>query len=143
MKQNGTDSDHFKIVEDQIPIDIYCKMRITCGLSHKTPAAAEIGLKNSLYSVMITEEDKVIGMGRIIGDGGCFCQVVDICVIPEKQGKGIGKIIMSNIMQYVKTSLPDSCYTSLIADGDASFLYEKFGFADTLPASRGMYLINS
>ena len=88
---------------------------------------------------MLKEGGKVVGMGRVIGDGGCFCQVVDICVIPGRQGKGLGKLIMKNITEFIKTSLPKSCYTSLIADGDAFYLYEKFGFQDTLPESKGMY----
>ena len=131
-----------EVVEDNIPIEVYQKMRIDCGLSAKTSEACAIGLNNSLYSLMIQEEGKVIGMGRVIGDGGCFCQVVDICVIPEKQGNGIGKIIMESILNFIKTKLPKSCYTSLIADGDASYLYEKFGFKDTFPESKGMYLKN-
>ena len=129
-----------KVLEEEIPIEVYQKMRVKCGLSAKTDEACKIGLGNSLFSLLVKQEDKVIGMGRVIGDGGCFCQVVDICVVPEKQGQGIGKIIMSSIINFIKTKLPKSCYTSLIADGDASFLYEKFGFKDTLPESRGMYM---
>ncbi len=131
-----------EIIEANIPIEVYQKMRVDCGLSAKTSEACTIGLPNSMYSLMIQEEGKVIGMGRVVGDGGCFCQVVDICVIPEKQGNGIGRIIMERILNFIKTKLPKSCYTSLIADGDASFLYEKFGFKDTLPESKGMYIKN-
>ena len=79
-------------------------------------------------------------MGRIIGDSGCFCQVVDICVLNEYQGRGIGKMIMQEIKDFIDNELPETCYISLIADGDASYLYEKFGFKDTLPASKGMFL---
>ncbi len=129
-----------EIIEQKIPIGLYQTMRVKCGLSAKTDEASEIGLDNSLYSIMLKEGENVIGMGRVIGDGGCFCQVVDICVIPEQQGKGIGKLIMENISNYIKAKLPKSCYISLIADGDASFLYEKFGFEDTMPESKGMYL---
>lgn len=89
---------------------------------------------------MLEFDNETIGMGRVIGDGGCFCQVVDICVLPEFQGKGMGKLIMENINRFIENNLPKSCYISLIADGDASFLYEKYGFRDTLPESRGMYL---
>ena len=148
MKPMERNADHgkcemtMKIVTEPIPIDTYRSMRVKCGLSVKSVEAAEIGLKNSLFSVMILEDEEVIAMGRVIGDGGCFCQVVDICVVPEKQGKGIGKIVMNHIVDFVNTQLPDTCYTSLIADGDASFLYEKYGFRDTLPVSKGMYLAN-
>lgn len=132
--------EKYRIIEDQIPVEIYQKLRIESGLSGKTEEASQIGLKNSIYSVMIADEDKPIGMGRIIGDGGCFCQVVDICVLPAYQGKGIGKLIMKAISDFISEKLPASCYVSLIADGNASFLYEQFGFKDTMPASKGMYL---
>ncbi|MGC4130147.1 MAG: GNAT family N-acetyltransferase [Bergeyella sp.] len=130
----------YKIVEKQIPIVVYKTLRIDCGLSAKTDEACEIGLKNSIHSVMIEFEDKIVGMGRIIGDGGCFCQIVDICILPEHQGQGLAKVIMKNLTDFINENLPESCYVSLIADGDASFLYEKFGFKDTMPKSKGMYL---
>lgn len=79
-----------------------------------------------------------IGMGRLIGDGGCFFQVVDIAVHPEHQGRGLGKAIMEAIMTYVSQELPDSAYVSLIADVPANKLYEKFGFLETAPRSLGM-----
>ena len=129
-----------EILESNIPVDIYRNLRLVCGLSAKTVEASEIGLDNSIHSVMIKAEGEVIGMGRIIGDGGCFCQIVDICVHPKMQGQGIGKIIMSNLTDFIKTHLPESCYISLIADGDASYLYKKFGFQETMPESKGMYL---
>ncbi|MHA6765334.1 hypothetical protein [Streptacidiphilus sp. PAMC 29251] len=36
---------------------------------------------------------------------------------------------------------PAGAYVSLIADGEAGFLYEKFGFRQTAPASVGMYRV--
>ncbi len=129
-----------EIIENDLPIDTYRHLRVISGLSAKTVAASVKGLPNSLYTVLLKEKEQAIGMGRVIGDGGCFCQVVDICVHPDFQGQGLGKRIMEYITCYLKENLPPSCYVSLIADGDASFLYEKFGFRDTLPASKGMYL---
>ncbi|MEO1261197.1 MAG: GNAT family N-acetyltransferase [Bacteroidota bacterium] len=131
-----------EIIEGKIPVKTYQKMRVDCGLSAKTDEACKIGLHNSIYSLMVRDGKKIVGMGRVIGDGGCFCQVVDICVVPEQQGKGIGKIIMTQISNFIKNNLPKSCYTSLIADGNASYLYEKFGFRNTMPQSKGMYLKN-
>jgi len=127
------------VIENHIPIATYCALRSASGLSAKETAAATIGLKNSLYSVMIQVNDDVVAMGRVIGDGGCFCQVVDICVLPEHQGKGLGILVMEHISAFLQ-KLPKSCYVSLIADGEAYKLYEKFGFKDTLPISRGMAL---
>ncbi|MFI2744218.1 GNAT family N-acetyltransferase [Zhouia sp. PK063] len=128
------------IVEAPIPATIYQQLRIACGLSSKTDEATQIGLKNAVYSMMIEIDHEIVGMGRIIGDGGCFCQIVDICILPQYQGQGLGKVIMTTLTQFIHKHLPASCYISLIADGDAAFLYEKFGFKNTMPASKGMYL---
>lgn len=130
----------FTIKQAPIPIDIYQNLRNRCGLSDKTEEACNIGLKNSLYSVVIELDSTIIGMGRLVGDGGCFCQVVDVCVLPEHQGKGYGKAIMSSISKYINTNLPSSCSVSLLTDRDAPALYKKFGFQDTLPITKGMYI---
>ena len=34
-------------------------------------------------------------MGRVIGDNGCFFTVVDIAIVPELQGQGLGKRVMA------------------------------------------------
>ncbi|MBK9422409.1 MAG: GNAT family N-acetyltransferase [Flavobacteriales bacterium] len=129
-----------RVIEGQIPTRTYQDLRAECGLSGKTDLASEIGLQNSVHSVMIEIEGNVIGMGRLIGDGGCFCQIVDICVHPEFQGSGFGKMIMQNLSDFINEELPSSCYVSLLADGNAYKLYEQFGFKETMPSSRGMYL---
>ena len=121
-------TDEIKILTGQITIKSYQKLRVNSGLSTKTDEAAKIGLQNSLHSMMLTSNNEIIGMGRIIGDGGCFCQIVDIAVHPYYQGKGLGKVIMENLTQFINESLPQTCYVSLIADGNASFLYEKVWF---------------
>jgi ribosomal protein S18 acetylase RimI-like enzyme len=127
------------VTEMNIPPEIYRRLREQAGLSPKTEEAAEKGLANSLNSILVKDGDKPIGMGRVIGDGGCHCQVVDICVLPEYQGRGIGKMIMEKVMGFINIELPESCYISLIADGDAHHLYEQFGFKEVMPVSRGMF----
>lgn len=116
----------------------YCHLREVTGLSPKTEEAARIGLAGGLFAVEVLHEDQTVGMGRLIGDGGCFFQIVDIAVLPEHQGQGLGKLIMKGLMAYVEEELPKSAYVSLIADGNANHLYAKFGFEPTAPASIGM-----
>lgn len=129
------------LLEQQTPtVADYCHLRVATGLSPKTPEAARIGLAATLFAVQIRHQGQIIGMGRLVGDGACHCQICDIAVLPQHQGKGLGKQIMQALMDYVDTRLPDSCYVNLIADGDAKFLYQQFGFADVAPASIGMGL---
>ena len=118
----------------------YQQLRIAAGLSAKTTDAAARGLPSSLFAVQVLLGDEVVGMGRVIGDGGCFYQVVDIAVLPAHQGKGLGKLIMREIRQFIDSDVPESAYVSLIADGQAQDLYAQFGFQHTAPASVGMAL---
>ena len=114
------------------------RLREETGLSPKTLEAAERGLPNTLFAVQILAGEEVIGMGRVIGDGGCFYQVVDIAVLPQHQGRGLGKTIMREIAGYLERAVPESGYVSLLADGKAYQLYQQFGFVLTAPASVGM-----
>lgn len=122
-------------------IATYQLLRVAAGMSAKSTAAAAKGLPNSLFAVQVLLGDEVVGMGRIIGDGGCFFQVTDIAVLPAHQGEGLGKRIMREIMQFIETDVPQSAYVSLIADGQAQELYAQFGFKHTAPVSVGMALV--
>ena len=119
-------------------VQTYQALRVGSGLSAKTDEAAVQGLPNTLFAVQILHESHPVGMGRVIGDGGCFFQVVDIAVLREHQGKGLGKRIMAEILKYIEANVPESGYVSLIADGQAHELYAQFGFVHTAPRSVGM-----
>ncbi|WP_411833303.1 GNAT family N-acetyltransferase [Pseudoxanthomonas mexicana] len=131
-------------VEHSVPsVQTYLYLREACGLSPKTPVAAERGLSNTLFGVQVFFQGEPVGMGRIMGDGGCFYQVVDIAVLPAHQGHGLGKKIMAAIAGYIEHEVPESGYVSLLADGQAYQLYQQFGFVLTAPASVGMALRKS
>lgn len=117
--------------------DEYLTLRAAAGLSPFSRAAAELALPNTIFAVVIEEAGRAIGMGRLIGDGGCFFQIVDIAVDPAFQGRGLGKRIMAGLMAHVAT-LPKGAHVSLIADTPADRLYAQFGFVATAPRSLGM-----
>lgn len=114
----------------------YSELRQKAGLSAKSLQAAEIGLANSLYAVHIRIEEKLAAMGRVVGDGACFFQIVDIAVAPEHQGRGLGKVIMERIESYLNHATVEGSYVSLIADQPE--FYRKLGYKFTEPA-QGMY----
>jgi hypothetical protein len=49
-------------------VEDYCRLRVSAGLSPKSAEAAAAGLPNTLFGVLVLKEDKVIGMGRVVGD---------------------------------------------------------------------------
>lgn len=119
----------------------YLRIRLAAGLSRKTEEAATIGLKGSLFAVTVFYAGKPVGLGRIIGDGGCFLQVVDIAFLLMLRQKGVGRRIMDALMSCLHKHAPKSAYISLMADHGTPAFYEKFGFVRAeLPTSAGMYL---
>lgn len=113
--------DPYKVIHATPSVSVYRGLRVKSGLDAKSEAAAIAGLPNSLFSVQIILESNsnggsitVVGMGRVIGDGGCFYQVVDIAVDPAHQGKGLGKLVMKEIKKWLDENVPESGYVSLI-----------------------------
>ncbi len=103
-------------------------------------------LRNTLYSLCVYDENRLIGYGRIIGDKTIFLYIQDIMVIPKYQGKQIGTCIMYKLLEQVdryKKVNPD-IRTYLGASKGKEGFYEKFGFIsrpnDKLGA--GMILYN-
>lgn len=121
-------------------VDDYVRLRRIAGMGAKSREAAERGLPNTLHAVTINWQGAVVGMGRIIGDGGCFYQITDIAVDPDHQGRGLGKRIVKALVDHLHATAPPTAYVSLIADGQASELYAQFGFEPTAPRSIGMAL---
>ncbi len=116
----------------------YLRLRVAAGLSQKSAVGAARGLPNTIFGVTIDAHGQIVGMGRIIGDGGLFYQVVDIAVEPGHQGRGLGRQIVGRLVEYLQANAPAGAYVSLIADGEAARLYAQFGFQPTAPASIGM-----
>lgn len=126
----------------QLPtVDDYLRIRLAAGLSRKSEAAATVGPKNSLFAAMVFCRDEPVGMGRVIGDGGCFFQIVDIAALPAHQKRGLGGRIMAALTAYLQEHAPGSAYVSLMADHGTPAFYEKFGFTRAeAPQAAGMYL---
>ena len=125
------------IIESTPSPEDYVALRHRSGLSAKSLEAAQKGLPNSLYAVHFKYEAQTIAMGRVIGDGACFFEIVDIAVDPEFQGQGLGKQIMTYIDHYLEQAAMVGSYVSMIADKPD--FYEKLGYKLTYPDAQGMY----
>ncbi len=128
----------YDVMEETPSIEDYLRIRKHAGLSAKSRDAAAKGLPNSLFAVTVFCQGEAVGMGRVIGDGGCFYQVVDIAVVPAHQDRGLGRRIMQRIMGFIEENALPGCYVSLIAN-DGAF-YVPFGFCNVSPPDDGMCL---
>ena len=134
----ATIDDGYELLDRFPGIDDYRRLRAATGLSQRSAEAAARGLPNTIFGVSVLHGGSVIGMGRIIGDGGCFFMVVDIAVEPAHQKRGLGKRIMSALDSWLRANAPVSSNVSLFADGEAKRLYAQYGFVEAGPVSVGM-----
>ncbi len=130
-----------ELVERFPGVEDYRRLRVEAGLSAKTVEAATRGLANTLYGVSLVHEGAIVGMGRIIGDNGTVFTVVDIAIVPALQGRGLGRRVLVALDAWLQSNVPESAYVTLVADGDAKYLYAKFGFAESAPFAVNMEYI--
>jgi GNAT superfamily N-acetyltransferase len=116
----------------------YCSLRVGAGLTPKDPMAAEAGLARTLYAVCLEYRGEAIGMGRVVGDGGVFFDVVDIAVMPDHQKKGFGKAIMDALMAYIRRTARPTAWISLMAGPGVEEFYKRYGFITRGPDRPGM-----
>lgn len=128
------------IITNELPTaEEFVKLRVDAGLSFRSIEVSRQALLKSVYFVGLrsTENGALIGMGRLVGDGIMFI-VSDIAVLPEFQGNGYGKLIMTHIKKYIDSNLDKTACVTLLADVPADDLYKQFGFRESAPASIGM-----
>ena len=119
-----------RIVEDMRDVDIYLSLRKQVGWIKLDENQAQRALDNSVKVFTVYDDDKPIGMGRIVGDGAVICYIQDLIIIPEYQGKHIGSRLIDKLIEYVNSLIiPDSrmMLCLMCAKGREEF-YTKHGF---------------
>jgi ribosomal protein S18 acetylase RimI-like enzyme len=136
-------ADEYTLSERAPTLDEYRRLCDAVGWGTVEPAALEIGLRHSLFAVCVLHQGEVIGCGRIVGDGGMYFYIQDIVVLPEFQGRGIGRRIMGAVMGYLQAHARAGAFIGLMAARGASGFYEKYGFVQrpTEQYGPGMFLI--
>ncbi|MBF0360808.1 MAG: GNAT family N-acetyltransferase [Oligoflexia bacterium] len=86
-------------------------------------------MKNSFCFVgAFSAEQKLIGMGRVISDGLSDAYIQDVIVTKEYRGKGIGKLIIQEILKYLKEK--KVAWIALVAQPGTSAFYKDLGFKE-------------
>jgi ribosomal protein S18 acetylase RimI-like enzyme len=132
--------DGYRLLEGPPPVDAYLALRRETGLSPKTREQAVAALPGGWYACHIGYGDsgEVVGMGRVIGDGGWYFHVVDMAVLPGHQRRGLGDAVLAALLARIRQQAPPGAYVNLLADAPGRRLYARHGFVDTAPASIGM-----
>lgn len=113
----------------------YVSLRLRSGMGDKDEKRSQIALENSLFTVSLYDEERLIGFGRIVGDGGITYIVSDIMVDREYQRRGYAGQIMNAIDDYLDANTHEDSYVCLIANHPADLLYQKHRF-EYLPVNK-------
>jgi GNAT superfamily N-acetyltransferase len=121
-------NEEYAVIERTPEVSEYNRVRQAASLSVKDELAVQHGLANTLYAVCVVRDGMTVGIGRVIGDGGLFYDIVDVAVIKEHQRKGVGKMIMDALMSYIDAHARPTSIVCLMANKGIAPFYEKFGF---------------
>ncbi|WP_251550515.1 GNAT family N-acetyltransferase [Neobacillus muris] len=103
----------------------------------------ETSLRNSIHCITVRDNEQIVGMGRIVGDGAIYFYIQDIVVHPDYQKKGIGNEIMNNLVEYLNKNAPDKAFVGLFASQGKEPFYEKYNIKDYSPNMTGMFTVIS
>ena len=129
----------YTLIERAPSVQDYQRLRDAVNWGNVDPRATQRGLDHALYSVSVLRGEKVVGCGRVIGDGGIYFYVQDIIVLPDHQGRGLGRRIMDAVMRFLEANASPNAFVALMAAKGVSRFYERYGFRERPADAPGMY----
>ncbi|MCR5384644.1 MAG: GNAT family N-acetyltransferase [Saccharofermentans sp.] len=117
---------------DYITSEEYMELRRQVGWCEFPLEEAQAGIDNSYMITCARDEEKAIGVVRLLWDGGYIAFLSDVIVDPDYQGQGIGKKLVESVIKRVKADMKPGYKVKMClmaAKGKEPF-YEKFGFSE-------------
>lgn len=112
-------------------VNEYKELRQLSGWPSLEDHLIEEGLKNSIFSVVVLDEnDLILGMGRIIGDNAIYLHIQDVIVRPANQREGIGRLLMNELLKYVDKVAGKNTNIGLMCSKGREGFYKEFGFEE-------------
>ncbi len=121
--------NNIKYKENVLCYENYLKLRESVDWINFSEEQVKKALNNNLYTVIAVDNNRTVGMGRLIGDG-IYYIIADVVVHPTYQNNGIGSNITNMLIEYVNKQTPigGRSSISLIAEKGKETFYEKLGF---------------
>lgn len=115
--------------ENALDYETYVSLREAVKWNNLSEVQARKAMESTLYSLVVKDGTKPVGMARMVGDG-IYITIVDVVVAPQYQGKGIGTAMMERLIEYVECTTPAGGRVSLqlISEKGKEEFYKKLGF---------------
>ena len=117
-------------ITNHISAEEYNEMRKIVGWTALPNIQAEDGLKHTSHLCCFRKDGKAIAFCRVLWDQLYVAYIADVIVRPEFQGKGLGRELMNNAMEFIKSQLKPGykIMINLMAAKGKEDFYKKFGF---------------
>ncbi len=128
---------------DSISVDDFQNLHITLGWKFLDNKLVKKSIKNSMIKVSCVENGKTIGIARVVGDGFTHGFLTDVIVLPDYQGKGVGKAMISYLLSRLQDYVNKNCdefMLELTPTKDNANFYVKCGFKHKPEMMEGCYL---
>ena len=114
------------VIKKNIPInwEDLSKMYLNSEMGEKSPEKLRMVFENSQHCYYAFDGDRLIGAARAFSDGNDCVVVCDVGVLTELQGKGVGKLLMNEMMKDIAKYERKMLFATVGKEG----FYEKFGF---------------
>lgn len=115
---------------EYITAEEYMSLRKLVGWVEFPLEEAQACIDNAYMVQCVRDGEKVIGVARLLWDGGYIAFLSDVIVDPEYQGQGIGRKLVEACIERLKKDMKPGYKVKMTlnsAKGKELF-YEKFGF---------------
>jgi predicted GNAT family N-acyltransferase len=117
-------------IHHSINVKEYNHLRNSVNWKCLNEIQAQTGINNTFYLVCARYNEEAVGMARVISDGGYVVYIADVIVNPAFQGMNVGRLMMEDIMDFIKSKLVVNgpVMVNLMAAKDKEGFYKNFGF---------------
>ena len=102
----------FLCKDNALTASIYIDLRRKVNFKEYRKEDVETAIANSLYSVVVFDDKRPIGIARIVGDGRIAFFIKDVVVDPAYQKNRIGNLLMHKLQEYLAGAACCRLYTS-------------------------------
>ena len=101
--------NEFKIKHDELTAEEFIYLWQSVWGEGPSVEQTKLAMDNTLFRVSVFDGDKIIAMSRVIGDMGLCYYIKDVIVLPEYQGKGVGRMLIEELLNFINThGVPDT-----------------------------------
>ena len=95
-------------------------------------------IDNSMCFGMYDREERIVGFARVVTDRMAFAYLMDVFILDENQGKGLGTYFLEHILHHADLKIK----FWLLGTRDAHEFYRRLGFSEITETFRFMEIVD-